>query len=117
MEDSSKIFKDAIDKAYTRQPNVKLNATTMGDALKFKSSFTEEKTEDISKEDQKEMVDGIVEIVKKVKDINEDAIKQYLPDGIDIVDFLQALSKRVKANTDATPIDIDLKERKYQNRH
>jgi cytidyltransferase-like protein len=46
---------------------------------------------------------------------NEDAIKQYLPDGIDIVDFLQALSKRVKANTDATPIDVDLKERKYQN--
>ena len=46
---------------------------------------------------------------------NEDAIKQYLPDGIDIVDFLQALSKRVKANTDATPVDIDLKERKYQN--
>jgi cytidyltransferase-like protein len=46
---------------------------------------------------------------------NEDAIKQYLPDGIDIVDFLQALSKRVKANTDATPVDVDLKERKYQN--
>jgi cytidyltransferase-like protein len=46
---------------------------------------------------------------------NEDAIKQYLPDGIDIVDFLQALSKRVKANTDATPVDIDLKERQYQN--
>jgi hypothetical protein len=42
MEDSSKIFKDAIDKAYTRQPNVKLNSTTMGDALKFKSNFTEE---------------------------------------------------------------------------
>jgi cytidyltransferase-like protein len=46
---------------------------------------------------------------------NEDAIKQYLPDGIDIVDFLQALSKRVKANTDATPVDVDLQERQYQN--
>jgi len=46
---------------------------------------------------------------------NEDAIKQYLPDGIDIVDFLQALSKRVKANTNATPVDVDLKERQYQN--
>jgi len=46
---------------------------------------------------------------------NEDAIKQYLPDGIDIVDFLQALSKRVKANTDATPVDVNLQERKYQN--
>jgi hypothetical protein len=42
MEDSSKLFKDAIDKAYTRQPNVKLNSTTMGDALKYKSNFTEE---------------------------------------------------------------------------
>lgn len=42
MESSSKLFKDAIDKAYTRQPNVKLNSATMGDALKFKSSFTEE---------------------------------------------------------------------------
>jgi len=46
---------------------------------------------------------------------NEDTIKQYLPDGIDIVDFLQALSKRVKANTDATPVDVNLQERKYQN--
>ena len=46
---------------------------------------------------------------------NEDAIKQYLPDGIDIADFLQALSKRVKANTDATPVDVDLKERQFQN--
>jgi cytidyltransferase-like protein len=46
---------------------------------------------------------------------NEDAIKQYLPDGVDIVDFLQALSKRVKANTDATPVDVDLQERQFQN--
>ena len=46
---------------------------------------------------------------------NEDAIKQYLPDGINIVDFLQALSKRVKANTDATPVDVDLQERQFQN--
>jgi cytidyltransferase-like protein len=46
---------------------------------------------------------------------NEDTIKQYLPDEINIVDFLQALSKRVKANTDATPVDVDLQERQYQN--
>ena len=46
---------------------------------------------------------------------NEDAIKEYLPDEVNVVDFLQALNKRVKANTDATPVDIDLKERKYQN--
>ena len=42
MKSSGEEFKDAIDKAYTRQPNVKLNSTTMGDALKFKSDFTEE---------------------------------------------------------------------------
>jgi cytidyltransferase-like protein len=46
---------------------------------------------------------------------NEDAIKQYLPDGVDIADFLHALSKKVKVNTDATPVDVDLQERKYQN--
>lgn len=42
METSGKIFKDAIDKAFTGQPNVKINSTTMGDALKYKSNFTEE---------------------------------------------------------------------------
>ena len=47
MESSSEVFKNAIDKAFTSQPNVKINAKTMGDALKYKSSFTEEKTEDI----------------------------------------------------------------------
>ena len=42
MKSSGEEFKSAIDKAYTRQPNVKLNSTTMGDALKYKSNFTEE---------------------------------------------------------------------------
>ena len=42
MKGSSELFKNEIDKAYTRQPNVKLNSTTMGDALKYKSNFTEE---------------------------------------------------------------------------
>jgi hypothetical protein len=70
MESSKNTFKTAIDKAYTSQPNVKLNSSTMGDALKYKSSFTEEKNEDISKDNQKDMVDGIIEIVRKVKDIN-----------------------------------------------
>ena len=46
---------------------------------------------------------------------NEDAIKQYLPDEVNIADFLQALSKKAKVNTDATPVDVDLQERKYQN--
>ena len=43
------LFKNAIDKAYTTQPNVKLNSTTMGDALKYKSNFTEEVDEDGNK--------------------------------------------------------------------
>jgi cytidyltransferase-like protein len=45
----------------------------------------------------------------------EEAIKQYIPQDIDLADFLQALSKKLKANTDATPVDVDLQERKYQN--
>jgi hypothetical protein len=49
MESSKNIFKNAIDKAYTTQPNVQLNKTTMGDALKYKSSFTEEVDEDGNK--------------------------------------------------------------------
>ena len=60
----------------------------MGDALKYKSGFTEEKTEDISKDNQKEMVDGIVDIVKQVKDINnrklivKDMIKKFKKENI-----------------------------------
>jgi len=46
MESSVSQFKNAIDKAFTTQPNVKLNTTTMGDALKYKSGFTEEVDED-----------------------------------------------------------------------
>ena len=46
MESSVTQFKNAIDKAFTTQPNVKLNSSTMGDALKYKSSFTEEVDED-----------------------------------------------------------------------
>ena len=36
-------FKNAIDKAFTTQPNVKLNSSTMKDANKLKQSFKEEK--------------------------------------------------------------------------
>ena len=45
----------------------------------------------------------------------EEAIKQYIPQDIDLADFLMALSKKLKANTDATPVDVNLQERKYQN--
>jgi hypothetical protein len=46
MKSSSNEFKNAIDKAYTTQPNVKLNTDTMGDAIKYKSGFTEEVDDD-----------------------------------------------------------------------
>ena len=42
MESSANVFKGAIDKAFTTQPNVKLNSDTMKDALKYKQAFTEE---------------------------------------------------------------------------
>jgi cytidyltransferase-like protein len=45
---------------------------------------------------------------------NEDAIKQYIPDSIDIADFLMALNKKPKVNTDATPVDVDLQEINHQ---
>jgi hypothetical protein len=49
MTSSTDEFKNAIDKAFTSQPNVKLNQTTMGDAVKYKQGFTEEIDEDGNK--------------------------------------------------------------------
>jgi hypothetical protein len=46
MESSANLFKNAIDKAYTTQPNVKLNTDTISDALKYKKGFTEEVEDD-----------------------------------------------------------------------
>jgi hypothetical protein len=46
MKNSADEFKTAIDKAYTTQPNVKLNSDTIGDATKYKSGFTEEVDDD-----------------------------------------------------------------------
>jgi hypothetical protein len=41
MKSSANLFKNAIAKAYTTQPNVKLNSDTMKDAIKYTSSFNE----------------------------------------------------------------------------
>jgi hypothetical protein len=46
MKSSGEEFKSAIDKAFTTQPNVKINTDTMMDANKYKSGFTEEVDED-----------------------------------------------------------------------
>ena len=41
-KDASQDFKKAVDKAFTSQPNVKLNSSTMKDALNLKQQFKEE---------------------------------------------------------------------------
>lgn len=41
-KDASKDFKAAVDKAFTTQPNVKLNSSTMKDAMSLKQQFKEE---------------------------------------------------------------------------
>jgi hypothetical protein len=46
MNSSRDEFKNAIDKAYVTQPNVTLNSDTIGDAVKYKSGFTEEVDDD-----------------------------------------------------------------------
>jgi hypothetical protein len=46
MKSTINTFKDGIDKAFTTQPNVKLNSDTMMDAQKYKSSFVEEMDSD-----------------------------------------------------------------------
>ena len=41
-KDASKDFKNAVDKAFTTQPNVKLNSSTMKDAMNLKQQFKEQ---------------------------------------------------------------------------
>ena len=45
MESSANLFKSSLDKAYT-SAGIKLNADTMGDAMKYKQSFKENEDED-----------------------------------------------------------------------
>ena len=40
MKSSGEEFKNAIDKAFTTQPNVKLNTDTIKDAVKYKTQKT-----------------------------------------------------------------------------
>jgi len=70
MENSGDLFRAGINKAYS---GIDLNMDTMMDANKYKQNFTEEEVENNIKgltNDQKQMVDGIIDIVKKVVDIN-----------------------------------------------
>lgn len=70
MENSGDLFRAGINKAYS---GIDLNIDTMMDANKYKQNFTEEEVENNIKgltHDQKQMVDGVIDIVKKVVDIN-----------------------------------------------
>jgi hypothetical protein len=70
MGSSQDLYKAGIDKAFS-DPSVKLNSDTIKDAMSFKQSFTEQQTDpkDLNK-NQKDMVYGIAEIIRQVKDPN-----------------------------------------------
>lgn len=72
MKNTTQQFKDAIDKAYATEPNVQMNNSTISDALKYKQNFTEEEVKNNIEgltHNQKQMVDGIIDIVKKIENI------------------------------------------------
>jgi hypothetical protein len=75
MESSKDAFSKAIDKAYTSQPNVQLNASTVADANKYKSGF-------------KEGVDDDNKSVKKGKYLNaKSKFEKDLQDDPDFIEF------------------------------
>ena len=76
MENVPDLFKNAIDKAYTTQPNVQLNKDTMADALKYKSSFKEEVDDEDIKPSKKNKY-----LVAK------DKFNQDLQDDPDFIEF------------------------------
>jgi hypothetical protein len=70
MRSSKDIFKNSIDKAFS---SISLNSSTLKDHMKYKQGFNEEDEKNNIKgltKDQQQMVYGIVDIVKKVKDVN-----------------------------------------------
>jgi len=70
MENSGDLFRAGINKAYSQ---IDLNTDTMIDANSYKQNFTEEEMKNNIEgldQNQKNMVDGIIDIVKKVVDIN-----------------------------------------------
>jgi hypothetical protein len=81
MNNSATEFKNAIDKAYLTQPNVKLNTTTIGDALKYKSSFTEEFDDDGNE------YETFLEKSKKLKKSAKDQFNKDLSQDEDFIEF------------------------------
>lgn len=80
MESSANLFKNAIDKAYTTQPNVKLNTDTIRDANKYKSGFTEE-VEDDDDFEYETFLD------KRLKQSAKDQFKKDLQQDKDFTEF------------------------------
>jgi hypothetical protein len=110
MENSGDLFRAGINKAYS---GIDLNADTMIDANKYKQNFTEEEVENNIKgltNDQKQMVDGVIDIVKKVVDINnrktiaKDMIDKFKKEKIefDYNKFLDLCGLKTSKKAEAT---------------
>jgi len=80
MNSSGDEFKNAIDKAYMTQPNVKLNNTTIGDAIKYKSSFTEEVDDDGNEYET---------FLEKNKKLKKSAKDQFIKDVLKDKDYIE----------------------------
>lgn len=72
MESAQKVFNKAIDMAYTSQPNVQLNPSTVKDAMNYKMNFKE--GEDDEDDDDIELKKGKHQIAKSkfAKDLQDD---------------------------------------------
>ena len=110
MENSGDLFRAGINKAYS---TIDLNADTMIDANKYKQNFTEEEVKNNIKgltNDQKQMVDGVIDIVKKVKDFNnrntiaKDMIDKFKKEKIefDYNEFLELCGLKTYKKSEAT---------------
>ena len=98
MKSSADLFKNSLDKAFSQ---ISLNSSTLQDHMKYKQGFTEENLEDEkSNQNDKEMVDGIIEIIKQIKDtsnikeVAQNMVKKLKREKVDFdhVDFLKKCS-------------------------
>jgi len=110
MENSGDLFRAGINKAYS---GIDLNADTMMDANKYKQNFTEEEVKNNIEgldQNQKNMVDGIIDIVKKVVDTNnrktiaKDMIEKFKDENIkfDYNKFLELCGLETDSKEEAT---------------
>ena len=81
MNSASNEFKNAIDSAYTTQPNVKINSTTMGDANKYKSAFSEEV------DDEGNEYETFLEKNKKSKNSAKSQFSKDIAKDVDYIGF------------------------------